>query len=160
MEKKSKGPFLNFWCWMGLSFVLYRVPLTFECSKLCPLQFLQPLKPLLEYWNSALGKNLSEREEKSILEDFFSEGIKKAQKRVRNSEFGHLPLDLSQIKRYLARLVPGWSLIANEMRYQGRQVIDIPLSLNGALNLLTKKLLLMVFFWNSSSSSYNIAFQL
>ena len=33
----------------GLSFVLCRVPLTFECSKLWPLQPLQPLKPLLEF---------------------------------------------------------------------------------------------------------------
>ena len=65
--KKIQGTFFHFWCWMELSFGLYRVPLTFEWTKLWPLQPLKPLKKtFLDFYNSALGKNLSYREEKSI----------------------------------------------------------------------------------------------
>jgi len=66
-RRKIIRTFFHFWCWMGLSFFLYRVLLTFECSKLWPRQPLQPLKPLLDFWNSALGKTLPNREETTIL---------------------------------------------------------------------------------------------
>ena len=59
-EQKSMGLFLHFWCRMGLSFVLHRVPLTFECSKLWPLQPLQPLKITFRFLKySFRKKNLS-----------------------------------------------------------------------------------------------------
>ena len=81
---------------MELSFGLYRVPLTCELTKLWPLQPLKPLKqPFLDFYNSALGKNLSYREEKSIffkamkkevLKDFFFRGEEKNTKA--GKEFG------------------------------------------------------------------------
>ena len=88
-RRKIIRTFFHFWCWMGLSFYLYRVLLTFECSKLWPRQPLQPLKPLLDFWNSALGKNLPYREEKSIffiVMIFFPRGWKKLSKT--GKEFG------------------------------------------------------------------------
>ena len=62
---------------MGLSFVLYLVPLTFEYSKLWPLQPLQPLKP-----------PFFQRDEKyEILEDFFFRGDEKNNTKT-GKEFG------------------------------------------------------------------------